>query len=156
MILASGRDFLDNFIFSLAAAKEKVLISTFRFEHPDRSRSKEIDRLWCELQKLTARIREVKVLLNLYDTNVRLGQINTLSAKQLTRWGVPVKHCPFPQCGHAKLLIVDDHTLILGSHNLSKHSLQDNFEVSALLRTAEDIASATLSFSQAWSVAQRF
>lgn len=156
MILASGRDFLEHYIIALGAAKREVLISTFRFEHPERSRGKEIEKLWLELVKVLSGSVAVRVLINLYDTNIRLGQINGLSARELKRAGAQVKHCPFPQCGHAKLLISDENTLILGSHNLSKHSLIDNFEVSILLREPEHITSATRAFNQAWSVAQGF
>jgi len=51
---------------------------------------------------------------------------------------------------HVKMIIIDDDTVILGSHNFSLSAFTQNFELSVILKKAPKIADFILFFESLW------
>ena len=85
---------------------------------------------------------EVRVGLDkglLYGTTDRDPK-NDAAAEWLTKNGIQVVWDEQDRTSHAKILIVDDHVAIIGSHNWTRAALTGNREVSMLLTDPELLA----------------
>lgn len=51
---------------------------------------------------------------------------------------------------HAKALVIDERTLVLGSHNLTKRATTDNYEVSVAIQEYEPVAQFITWFDALW------
>jgi len=150
-IISSGKDFENWYLRLIRKAKSEIWISTFRFENPLNKKSKVLDKLFFELKQATMRKVKVRVLMNLYDEKIRAGQVNKKTVRELSRFGI---ECRRPQgniCNHAKLLLVDREELIVGSHNITRHSFGPNFEVSIYYRGCIMNEQIREIFTDAWS-----
>lgn len=74
-----------------------------------------------------------RILLNIESVAHKITRINQQSKKNFESIGAKVKFGPTSQITHAKIFIVDDQFVILGSHNLSKRSVSRNDETSILI-----------------------
>ena len=74
-----------------------------------------------------------RILLNIESVAHKITRINQQTKKNFESIGAKVKFGPVSQITHAKIFIVDDQFVILGSHNLSKRSVSRNDEVSVLI-----------------------
>jgi len=88
---------------------------------------------------ITARKRGVKVevILEQGKSTDRTSQRNLLTGKILAREGVDVTFDSPTLTTHAKLLIIDGETVIMGSTNWTYSALTKNHEVSVLIRSPE-------------------
>jgi len=80
-----------------------------------------------------------------------ITKINTRTETFLRLAGVEVKFGQIGVATHAKMLIVDDRILILGSHNISKGSFSRNQEASIVVEGGEAIRPYIDYFSVLWS-----
>lgn len=71
--------------------------------------------------------------------------------RELPKYGIHVHCLKDNRCCHAKLLIVDRHAAILGSHNLSVKACHNNFEVSYIILDNFMVDIVYTAFSEAWS-----
>ena len=129
-LIHSGMDFLNSLLFYIKNAKDEICISTFRFENPENKRSPALDALYLALKQAASRKVKIFCLVNLYSETKRLGQINKKSAIILKGYGITTHRPQGNGCNHAKLFIADQKKLILGSHNITRHSFGSNFETS--------------------------
>jgi phosphatidylserine/phosphatidylglycerophosphate/cardiolipin synthase-like enzyme len=85
--------------------------------------------------------RQVKVraLLNIESMGHAITKINARTEQFLRMAGCEVKFGSIGVATHAKMIIVDDRTLILGSHNVSKGSFSRNQEASIIVEGPEAI-----------------
>ena len=80
-------------------------------------------------------IIKYKILLNIESVMHNITRINQQCKKNFEAVGAKVKFGPVSQITHAKIFIVDDQYIILGSHNLSKRSVERNDETSVLINS---------------------
>lgn len=76
---------------------------------------------------------------------------NAEAATHLAGHGVRVKFDDPKRVTHAKLVVIDDATSILGSHNWSSSGLMRNSESSVLVRSEETAAAFGRLFEEMWS-----
>lgn len=51
---------------------------------------------------------------------------------------------------HTKALVIDDKTLVIGSHNLTKRANSDNYEISVAIQDFESVAQFITYFDALW------
>lgn len=152
-LLYSGIDFLNAYLTFIKSAKEEICISTFRFENPYNKKSRSLDALYFALRSALNRGVHVDILLNLYSEVKRLGQVNKKSAIILKGYGAQVRRPPGNIPNHAKVMIVDHRVLVLGSHNITRHSFGNNFELSIIVKDNPLVSKVQEIFDTAFSVA---
>jgi len=89
-------------------------------------------------QNVISQIRKgvkYRVLLNIENVSHKITRINEQTKKNLEAVGAKVKFGPNSIITHAKLFIIDNQFVILGSHNLSKMSVSQNDETSILINS---------------------
>lgn len=140
----------------IESAKKEVLISSFKYEHSNRTGGRSIADLFRTLGEAAQRGCLVRVLANSISGQSKLIAINKASVRILTQAGCQVKTLPGRRTVHAKILITDDKRMILGSHNWTARSLTSNFELSILVDDPHLVTWARAIFSRLWDAAHPF
>lgn len=135
----------------LEDARKSVDICTFKFEFSTRPAARELNRLILKLYTLAGSGIPVRVLLNTTRAKSGLTKINEHAARELKKQGVDVRTLPDDRCQHAKTLVVDNCTGLIGSHNWTPKSLTENYEVSIALYHAELIREIQTHFEKIWA-----
>jgi phosphatidylserine/phosphatidylglycerophosphate/cardiolipin synthase-like enzyme len=140
----------------ISHARKEILFCTFKLESCPAPRTKKISLLLSRLISVSSLIPETKVILNSPAPGVSIAKVNACAAHSMKKCGIDVRYLPDRRTAHAKLLIVDEAHLILGSHNWSLQSLTNNFEVSIYLQEPELISQARDAFLNAFQSATKF
>lgn len=72
--------------------------------------------------------------------------------KYFTQLGFVCKFVDRTRMLHTKAIVIDQNTIILGSHNLTKRANGDNFEASVAIQDFEVINQFTTYFEKMWEV----
>ena len=143
-------EFLTIAPFVIDQAKKKLLISTYRLQIHTKTKASNFLNLYKALVNAIARGVKVQVLAQ-YSEKIGLSpHSNLLSMAILKDKGAEVRFLKRGRISHAKMIIVDDAYLIMGSHNWSLSSLTRNFEFSVLLDDPESIAQAKAHYLVNW------
>jgi hypothetical protein len=92
-----------------------------------------------------------RVLLNVEAINHRITAVNKQAERNITGAGGKVKFGPQFPITHAKLFIIDDDYVILGSHNLSSRSVTCNDETSILIKSRPVVNEYRRYFNTLWN-----
>jgi len=147
--------FLPAAIDMISNAKGLICISTFKAEVTTKPRGRKLRKFFELLFEKARQGVETRFLIN------RVGQIsavpmsNLYVMREVPKFGIEIRYLPGLRICHAKLLIVDSMTAILGSHNLSVRSCHNNFEVSYNVRNPLDVMSLQRTFNGAWGSARK-
>ncbi len=118
-------------------SKESIYVMMFEMgfyeEHPN-TPSNLLIRDLIEAKK---RKVKVEVILDVKGEEDRTSKRNRQSGKILSQGGVEVTYDPLFKTTHAKVIIVDSQTTLLGSTNWTYNALTTNNEVSVLIRSKE-------------------
>ena len=82
---------------------------------------------------------KIQVLMNMESMGHAITKINSRTGSFLQQRGIQVKFGSIGTATHAKMVIVDDRFVVLGSHNYSKGAFTRNQECSVLLEGGEAI-----------------
>lgn len=93
---------------------------------------------------------KVRVLMNVESMGHAITRINTRTAGFLERAGCVVKFGQVGVATHAKMLIIDNRVLVLGSHNFSKGAFSRNQEASIVVEGRKDIVAYREYFKSLW------
>ena len=138
----------------IQSAKETVLLSTFKIQQSARPADANLQALIEALITAAQGGRTVKFLMNWEKSRRGVARTNESVANTLRAAGADIRYLPDGRCCHSKILIADNHTMLLGSHNWSKASLTRNFEVSILVRDEIVIAATREVFYETWALAR--
>ena len=94
---------------------------------------------------------KIRVLLNIESMGHAITKINSRTMQYLKLAGVDVKFGQIGVATHAKMLIIDQRVLVLGSHNISKGSFSRNQEASIVVEGGEAIRPYIDYFELLWS-----
>ena len=136
---------VDNQYISVAQAlveqaKKEICISSFKLEINEKPRGRTLKKLFDSvIEKLKTGVK-VKILFNWHDDQRSVAKTNLYASSFLKAAGCDVRHLRNNRCCHAKLLIIDREKVLLGSHNLSIRSCENNFELSYLIPDPETVA----------------
>jgi phosphatidylserine/phosphatidylglycerophosphate/cardiolipin synthase-like enzyme len=150
---------VDNQFLSVAKAlieqaKKEICISTFKLEICDKPRGKKLKEFFENLIERRKANVKVKVLFNWHDDQRSVAKTNYTASIFLKNAGVEVKYLSNNRCCHAKIIIIDQEKALLGSHNLSIRSCENNFEMSYLIPDPETIAHLHSVFSHSFNNAK--
>jgi len=102
------------------------------------------------IQNAARRGVKVRVLLNIESMGHAITKINTRTEQFLRLSSIEVKFGQIGVATHAKLLIIDDRLMVLGSHNISKGSFSRNQEASIVVEGGEAIRQYIDYFGLLW------
>jgi len=88
------------------------------------------------IQLLNDKLKDgIKILLlfNWVENFKGVARTNEPVANSIRACGADVRYLKDGRCCHSKLLLVDKSKIILGSHNWSAASLQENYEMSLFI-----------------------
>jgi phosphatidylserine/phosphatidylglycerophosphate/cardiolipin synthase-like enzyme len=142
--------FLPQAVMLTAAATNEILISSYKLEHTMRQRGDALRVLFEALVAAKRKGVKVKVLLNWNDLRRSVAKTNLYAMKWLKSHDIESRYLKDNRCCHAKIIIVDRKSVILGSHNLSCKSVMENHETSVLLDDAEIVQQAHELFLRVW------
>lgn len=95
---------------------------------------------------------EVRVILEISDWNERVTKKNKYSGQVLSENNIKVRYDSPSVTTHAKLIIADSSSAILGSNNWTYYSLTQNKELSLLVKTPSVIGELEDYFNKLWEV----
>lgn len=93
---------------------------------------------------------KIKALLNSESMGHALTRINSNTVSFLQRYGIDAKLGCFGSVVHAKMMIIDDEILILGSHNYTHSAFTRNQEASIIVIGREEIRPYRIYFKGLW------
>lgn len=127
------REFVD-------AAKGEILICAYAWRWYENDPASEIQMLNASL--MSARMRGV---------NIRVLAESQIIRDKLRALGVTVKGVERNRMMHTKAFCIDERTLIIGSHNLTKRATSQNYEMSILTQEFQVIDAFKTYFEAVWS-----
>ncbi|MDD5513287.1 MAG: phospholipase D family protein [Candidatus Omnitrophota bacterium] len=136
---------VDNQFLSVAQAlvnqaKKEICLSSFKLEICDKPRGRALKEFFDSIVEKQKSGVKVKVLFNWHDDRRSVAKTNYSASLFLKQSGIDIRYLRNNRCCHAKLLIVDKEKILLGSHNLSVRSTQNNFEMSYVIPDPETAA----------------
>ncbi len=136
---------MDNQFISVAQAlvdqaKKEICISSFKLEICDKPRGRDLKKFFETIVEKRKSGVKVKVLFNWHDDRRSVAKTNYSASIFLKQGGIDIRYLRNNRCCHAKLLMIDKEKILLGSHNLSVRSTQNNFELSYLIPDPETVA----------------
>ena len=136
-------------------ARYSVYISTFKAEITSKPRGRKLSEFFDEVCQAKIRGVDVRVLINTASPRGSIPLSNAYAVMFLKKNGVELRKLPHERCCHAKLIIIDGCTAILGSHNLSVKSCHNNFEVSCMFFDTGTAQSLTKVYNRVWDTAKK-
>lgn len=131
-------------------AKKEICVSSFKLEISEKPRGRALKKLFDSIiERLKAGVK-VKVLFNWHDDQKSVAKTNYYASVFLKSHGADVRFLQANRCCHAKLLLVDKEKALLGSHNLSIRSCENNFELSYLIPDPETVANLSSVFEHSF------
>lgn len=140
----------------LQKAKKEILISAFKIECPKTAKDYALKTILSPLIQKKSPRPDIKILLHWSQNRPGPPRENICAARYLSSQGVQIKHFKTKRIIHAKIIIIDEKYLTIGSHNLSSTSLQHNLELSALIQYPDLIQEVRKSFLHYWDEAIDF
>jgi len=138
----------------VAQAKKEICISSFKLEICDKPRGRDLKNFFeSVVEKVKAGVK-VKVLFNWHDDRRSVAKTNYSASIFLKQSGIDIRYLSNNRCCHAKLLMIDREKILLGSHNLSVRSTQNNFEMSYLIPDPETVAQVAAVFERIFADAK--
>ena len=131
--LIVDNDYIRRSMDLIRSAKSEIILSTFKIQT---GRNKRTEVLRDMIQLLNDKLKDgvkVLLLLNWIKNFKGVARTNEPVANDLRANGADVRYLKDGRCCHSKLLLVDKSKFIIGSHNWSAASLQENYEMSLFI-----------------------
>ena len=133
--LIVDNDYIRRSMQLIRSAKSEIILSTFKIQT---GRNKRTEVLRDMIQLLNDKLKDgvkVLLLLNWIKNFKGVARTNEPVANALRALGADVRYLKDGRCCHSKLLIIDKSKFIIGSHNWSAASLQENYEMSLFINS---------------------
>jgi len=138
------------------SAQEELLISTFKMETAVIPRKRRLEHFYMALAKKAQQGIRIRILLNQLTGENHLSRTNRQSAGRLKAAGCEIRTLPGTRIAHAKIIITDNKSVIVGSHNWTMAALTKNFETSILVEDEITTAEARRQFLNTWIQSNKF
>jgi phosphatidylserine/phosphatidylglycerophosphate/cardiolipin synthase-like enzyme len=136
---AIGGDFPAVVVPLFNAAGHKIDVLMYEWKWYTHEAAGGVEKFNLAIQAAARRGVKVRVLLNIESMGHAITKINSRTATYLQMAGCEVKFGQIGVATHAKMFIIDDRILVLGSHNISKGSFSRNQEASIVVEGGEAI-----------------
>lgn len=134
-----GSDYPKIVVPLLQAASQTIDIIMYEWKWYTHEAAGGVEKFNLAVQAAARRGVKVRVLMNTESMGQAITKINANTGQYLSLAGCEVKFGQIGVATHAKILIIDQRTLILGSHNVSKASFSKNQECSVAITGGEAI-----------------
>lgn len=132
--LIVDNSFLPALIAEIELAKKEILISTFKIDPKNKKNQNTIQAIFKAIHRAAQNGIKIKILTNIHTGRNFLPLNNLRAAFQLKTAGVEIRGFKKDKIIHAKYFLIDNTSLIIGSHNITQKALTANHEVSILIR----------------------
>ena len=135
--LLINRQYRDALLAGIRGANSRIIVSCYLFKiskFPDNQPRQVAEEL------IRARQRGVNVTVILEqsrDESDFLNRENRATAAILSRSGIEIRFDSLRKTSHAKVVVIDDRYVFLGSHNLTHNALTRNNELSVRINSPE-------------------
>lgn len=150
MKILYDHEFLPTAITLLHNARHSIDISTFKAEMTTKPRGRNLHLLFGLLQEKAKAGIPVRFLISKREDNGHVPFTNLYAVRELRANDVKVRHLRHSRLCHAKVIIVDGHVGIIGSHNLSVKSCHNNFEISCFVTDSEALNRLLAIYNETW------
>jgi phosphatidylserine/phosphatidylglycerophosphate/cardiolipin synthase-like enzyme len=132
-----GDQYFPAIIDLIRNAKRSIDVLQYTWSWRQWERNNCITQITTEVMRAKQRGVTVRVVFNIESQNHAITHANQRTLKKIGSVGVESKTTRTTPTLHAKLIIVDNELVLLGSHNLSGRSLLSNYETSVIIRSVE-------------------
>ncbi len=134
----------------IKAAKKEVYVEAYLMSKPRRKKPGKEELLYNELLGAMRRGLDCKVILNYTNPENKMIKENVAASEWLKAQGISVRAVGRNRTVHAKMIIVDGVSLILGSHNWTSRAMTRNIEASVQVEEFGVVKMARDKFLELW------
>lgn len=134
----------------IRAAKKEVYVVAYLMMTPGEKRAGKEVKLYKELMEAQLRGVDCKVLLNYTHPPNKIVKQNILAGRWMGLHGIECRFVARNRTVHAKMIIIDGVTLVVGSHNWSQRAVERNVEASVELKESGVVKEARENFLELW------
>lgn len=142
--------FLPAAVGLIEKAKKEVYIIAYILTVPSHRKPGREVKLFEALLKAKKRGLDCKVLLNYTYPQSKVTRQNKEAFKWLGFHGIKCRYVSRNRTVHAKMIIIDGVTLIIGSHNWSRRAVERNVEASVKVKETGVVEEARERFLELW------
>ena len=135
-------------------AQTSIFISSFKLELSPKPRGRKLVKFFDALSQRQKEGIDIRVLTNKQNEQGYVPASNGRVINYLKQNKIKVRHLLNQRLTHAKMILVDSHRALVGSHNLSIKSCHSNFEVSCFISDAESIKYLSTLYDHVWEKAK--
>jgi phosphatidylserine/phosphatidylglycerophosphate/cardiolipin synthase-like enzyme len=134
----------------LQAAGHKIDVIMYEWKWYSHESAGGVEKFNLAFQTAARKGVKIRALLNIESMGHAITKINSRTAQYLTMAGIEVKFGQLGTTTHAKMIIIDDRIMILGSHNISKGSFSRNQEASIVIEGGDAVRQYINYFNLLW------
>lgn len=138
----------------ISKAQNRIWIATFKVEVVSRPRGRQLYQFLTTLFEKAQAGLDVRFMLNVPDNRNTIPRSNGYAIQTFKQNKIKVRVPRRQRTFHAKIIIVDQEPVILGSHNLSIRSCHNNFEASCMVADKVIGVEVALMYANVWDSAQ--
>ena len=150
--------FDEKFVAAAAAliktAKKEIFILAYLMAVPGKKKPGREELLYRELFKVMKRGVGCRVIINYGMPENKMIKQNMGASRYLTEMGAKCKAVGRNRTVHAKMIIIDGVSLIMGSHNWTARAMERNVEASIQVDNREVVKVARERFLELWEKAE--
>lgn len=139
--LILDRDFIGKAASFVKGAKSEIRIFAYAWRWYENEPELDIQKFNIEVLKATRRGVKVRAIVDTFAI-----------FKEMSARGIACRYLEPVRTVHTKAIMIDDKTLIIGSHNLTKRATEGNFEASVAIQDYSTIDQFRRYFDIMWSV----
>jgi len=155
-LILTDNEFLPTARALIESATRSIDISTFKAEITTKPRGLALLHFFKALLLRAKAGVKVRFLINWNQERRSCPKTNLYVITELKKSNVDIRHLKNNRCCHAKAIIVDNKKMIIGSHNLSVKSCHNNFEVSYIVSSPDEVDSLSSVFNNSFMDAQKY
>lgn len=145
-----GSSFFDKAAHLIDNARESISICIFTARYYRGQSRNPINSLFNALRRAANRGVNVKILLNQNFSDSQADLHNRFIAQYFKAKNFQAAMGGKSTRIHAKLILIDNHITIIGSHNYSARAHKSNFETSVIIRSPEITLAFMNEFERLW------
>lgn len=136
-----GERYHNELLRHFAAARQSISIIMFAWEVPRVGHYKKVMQLNDTLRAAKQRGVSVRCIVHFHKSH-----------SELRRMGIEARKVHIGGLLHTKLVIIDNRTACIGSHNFTERAFSTNAEASVILKELPEENAFTRHFEQLWAV----
>ncbi|KKM89905.1 hypothetical protein LCGC14_1244050 [marine sediment metagenome] len=155
-LVLTDNNFLPQARALIESAKRSIDISTFKAEITTKPRGLALLHFFKAVLAKAKEGVQIHFLINWNNEKRSCPKTNLYVITELRKVGIDIRHLKNNRCCHAKIIIVDQERAIIGSHNLSVKSCHNNFEISYVMSSNEEVFELKSFFEASFLGAEKY